>query len=112
MDSKRLRKPLSQFVHQASDIIKVDEVILFGSHLEGNATEESDIDVMVISDSFQGMDMDRRLNLLYKASSQVEPDIHPWGFTPKELKAASHLTLLGYARDHGVHFDLNSLTTA
>lgn len=112
MDSKHLRKPLSQFVHQAAEAIKVDEVILFGSHLEGNATEDSDIDVMVISDSFKGMDIDRRLDVLYKATGKIEADIHPWGFTQEELQTASHLTLLGYARDHGIHFDPNSLATA
>jgi hypothetical protein len=82
----------------------VDQVIVFGSYLEGNATEDSDIDVLVISDDFKSLDEDQRLDLLYEAKGFIEPPIHPWGFTPEELEKASELTTLGYARTAGIRF--------
>jgi hypothetical protein len=104
MDINQINHPLSQFVEKLPKSIKVDQVIIFGSHLEGKATEESDIDVLVISNDFQRMDEDTRLDILYDAAKEIEPEIHPWGFTAQELKKASRLTPLGYVRDAGIRF--------
>jgi predicted nucleotidyltransferase len=79
-------------------------VIIFGSYLEGLATEESDIDVLVISDEFAGLNEDNRLDILDAAAEGIVPEIHPWGFTSDELKKAHRLTTLGYAREKGVRF--------
>lgn len=105
MGANHIKEPLNQFIKKIPPFIKVDEVIVFGSYLEGNATEDSDIDLFVISDSFKGMDLENRLDILYDATDNIEPDIHPWGHTSEELKSASHLTLLGYARDKGLRYD-------
>jgi len=50
------------------------------------------------------MNEDQRLDVLYQARRYIEPEIHPWGFTPEELQKASKLTTLGHARDQGYHF--------
>lgn len=104
MDLDQVKQPLSQFVEKASKSIKVDEVIIFGSYLEGNATEDSDIDVFIISDDFQKMAFENRLNILDRAADGIRPIVQAWGHTSEELKLASHLTLLGYARDNGIHY--------
>lgn len=46
----------------------------------------------------------RKLNLLYKKSLTIRPEIHPWGFTNEELKKASSLTTLGEAYRTGIRF--------
>ncbi len=104
MDINRIKKPLGRFLKNIPETIKVDQVIIFGSRLEGNATEDSDIDIYVVSNNFKKLDEDKRLDILYKAGQFIEPDIHPWGVTNEELKKASHLTLMGYARDNGIRF--------
>src|SRR4030067_1125623 len=49
------QKTLIQFVKNIPASIKVDQVIVFGSYLEGTARPDSDIDVIVVSDDFRGM---------------------------------------------------------
>lgn len=96
MNTQEIQKPLTQFLHNIPKTIRVDELIIFGSRLEGNAQEDSDVDVLVISDE--------RLDMLYDASTRIYPEIHPWGFTQKELEKASKLKTLGYARISGYRF--------
>src|ERR1700752_948738 len=108
MDLNQVQQPLNQFVEKTSQSIKVAEVIIFGSYLEGNATEDSDIDVFVISDDFQKMVFENRLSVLDLAADGIRPIVQAWGHTSEELKSASHLTLLGYARDHGIHYHLST----
>lgn len=104
MDIKQVQKPLTQFVKNIPASIKVDQVIVFGSYLEGTARSDSDIDVIVVSDDFRGMDEDQRLKLLYQSRRFIEPEVHRWGFTSEELNQASELTTLGYARTSGIRF--------
>lgn len=41
--------------------IKLNAIIIFGSHIEGTATNESDVDLAIVSPSFIGMSsLDRR----------------------------------------------------
>ena len=104
MDIKRIKIPLDQFLKKMPKSIQVDQVIIFGSYLEGTATKDSDIDVLIISEDFRNLNEDQRLDILYEARGFSEPIIDPWGFTHKELSDASKLTTLGYARDQGIHF--------
>jgi uncharacterized protein len=104
MDVNQINQPLNQFVTKASKSIKVEEVIVFGSYLEGNATQDSDIDVVVVSDDFESLDDDQRLDLLYESADDIEPIVHAWAFTKEELSKASKLTVWGYARDKGIRF--------
>lgn len=104
MDINQIKTPITQFVHNLPKSITVDQVLVFGSHLEGTASEDSDIDVIVVSQDFQQMDEDQRLDILYEARQLVEPEVHPWGFTQDELRQAGNLTTLGYVRDHGLPF--------
>ena len=104
MDTRQINQPLKKFIKAVSQKVAVDEVIVFGSRLEGNAREDSDIDVIVVSDDFKQMTEDDRLDLLYKASAFIEPEIHPWAFTNEELNQKSELTTWGYARTSGFRF--------
>lgn len=104
MDTRKIKKPLTEFIKKIPQSITVEEVIVFGSHSKGEATDESDIDVVVISNDFTHVSPDKRLDILYKASSFIQPDIHPWGFTKEELRKASLLTTLGQVRLTGYRF--------
>ena len=104
MDIRQINQPLKKFIKAVSQKVAVDEVIIFGSRLEGNAREDSDIDVIVVSNDFKQMKEDDRLDLLYKASAFIEPPIHPWAFTADELKQKSELTTWGHARTSGFRF--------
>lgn len=98
MDTRAIAQVLTDFREILSAQIEVRELIVFGSYLEGTATEDSDLDVIVVSDDFEGMSEDERLDIVEAAAESSDPPIHPWGFTRREVESASELTTLGYAR--------------
>jgi len=63
------------------------EILLYGSYARGNAREDSDIDVIVVSEDFKGMNLRERLELLGLAAGRVFEPIEAIGYTPEELEA-------------------------
>lgn len=43
--------------------LKVSKIILFGSQVKGKTTEESDVDILIISEDFRGKDIFERARL-------------------------------------------------
>ena len=61
-------------------------VILYGSYKKGTPREESDIDLIVISEGFRGMDLRQRLELLGLAAGRILEPIEALGYTPEEIQ--------------------------
>ena len=78
--------------------IRVDQLILFGSHAEGTAREDSDIDLVVISSSFSNKSYWERINILTDAIYQVFAPIEASAFTPDEWKSEKSL-ISDYAKN-------------
>jgi len=51
--------------------IKDNHIALFGSFLNGNSHENSDIDVVIISDSFEGKNLFERIDMTAQAKLDV-----------------------------------------
>jgi predicted nucleotidyltransferase len=51
--------------------LKDCHIALFGSFQKGNNHKESDIDMIIISDSFEGRNLFERINMTLKAESDV-----------------------------------------
>ena len=66
--------------------VDVSQVILYGSYAKGNPKEHSDIDLAVVSPTFQKLDIFERQLLLSKAHHKFGEPIEPIGLTPKQLK--------------------------
>jgi len=47
--------------------LKVSKIILFGSQVKGKTTEESDVDILIISEDFCGKDIFERVRLTKEA---------------------------------------------
>ena len=71
--------------------ISIDQLILFGSHAEGTAREDSDIDLIVISSSFADKTYWERINILSDAIYAVFAPIEASAFTPDEWKSRKSL---------------------
>lgn len=67
--------------------------MLFGSFSAGNFTEESDIDIAVISESFKGMDYWERINVLSESIYDVFAPIDAVAFTPEEWDTKSSIII-------------------
>jgi len=78
--------------------IRVDQLILFGSHAEGTAREDSDIDLVVISSSFSDKSYWERINILTDAIYQVFAPIEASAFTPDEWQSEKSL-IFDYAKN-------------
>lgn len=68
--------------------IKIDQILLFGSHAQANATKYSDIDLIVISKDFSDMDFMQRCEILGRAIAEVMEPIEPLAYTPEEFRDA------------------------
>ena len=49
------------------DGVRVSRIVLFGSHARGNAGDDSDIDVVIISEDFEGKDIFERARITGQA---------------------------------------------
>jgi len=78
---------IRRLVQSLKKDIKLDSVILFGSYAKGNAVENSDVDIAVISPEF-GQNPLKDKQLIYRTiiRDDIEPFFEIHTFTPSELK--------------------------
>ena len=62
------------------------KIILYGSYRDDNPREESDIDLIVISENFAEMNLRERLEILGLAAGRVFEPIEAIGYTQEEIK--------------------------
>jgi predicted nucleotidyltransferase len=67
---------------------------LFGSYAGGTPREDSDIDVIVVSDDFKTMNLRERLELLGIAAGRVFEPIEALGYTQEELESRKNESFL------------------
>ncbi len=65
--------------------IRVDTVILFGSYARGDFSSSSDLDLMIISSDWEGVNYTERLSLLYRLWDK-DIDANFVALTPRELR--------------------------
>lgn len=66
--------------------IKPDRIMLYGSYAKGNPREESDIDLIVVSEGFKDINLKERLEILGIAAGRVFEPIEALGYTEEEIK--------------------------
>lgn len=93
---------VEEYVARLRPEIRVDKVVLFGSHARGTASEWSDIDIAIISNDFKKMDPVQQLEFLALRSKGCDPSLEPLPFTLDEYENASHLDFLGEIKRTGV----------
>lgn len=70
---------ISQFVALVSIEFPIKGLYLFGSYAKGNADENSDIDIAIISDKFEGRRFwDREKLGKYIIKSSFDLEVHPY----------------------------------
>ena len=75
--------------------IKVRKIILYGSHATGNAREDSDLDLLVVSNDLKDMDLWERLCLLGRARKGIVRPMEILGLTEEEFEAEGKGTFIG-----------------
>jgi predicted nucleotidyltransferase len=80
------------------DNVKPQKIILFGSYSSGNPRPDSDIDLVVISDDFEGKDYWQRIDILSSAVYQVFKPIEAVAMTTKEWQSGDSM-ITNFARN-------------
>ena len=76
LDKKKVRELAFKYADEVRNILEPKSIILFGSYVNGNPHEYSDIDIAVIVNDFQGnwLDMAAALHgLTRRVSIDIEP---------------------------------------
>jgi predicted nucleotidyltransferase len=81
--------------------IRLDRIVLFGSRARGEATEDSDIDLLVISPDF-GRDPLADMVLLRECLPPHEVDVDTIARTPEQVAAAEPDSFLATVLEDGV----------
>lgn len=63
----------------------MQQILLYGSHATNTAHEDSDIDVIIVSEDFSNKNLLERLQLLGWARRNVPEPVQAYGFTPAEI---------------------------
>ena len=85
-----VEKMVDQYVSKFPVNVVVDKVFLFGSYATGQARDDSDVDLIVLSDDFREMPFIKRLEFLSKlrrhAPLSLEVPMDIFGYTPEEFE--------------------------
>lgn len=77
--------------------IAINQMVLFGSYASGTFTDSSDIDVVVVSDDFRGLNHWQRIEKMTDAMYELFQPIEPRALTPEEWVSGDSMTS-SYAR--------------
>ncbi|OQX80909.1 MAG: hypothetical protein B6D56_03695 [Candidatus Omnitrophica bacterium 4484_70.1] len=79
---------IERFKQALNDVgIRPAKIILYGSYAKGNPRKYSDIDLIVISEDFEGMNLRERLEILGLAAGKIFEPIEALGYTSKEIES-------------------------
>ncbi len=83
----RVEAALAEFVRRVREAYPDAEVYLFGSYARGTWLEDSDVDVVVVSRGFRGLEFHERGALLRRLADPSIP-FTILAYTPEELEEA------------------------
>jgi uncharacterized protein len=81
----------------------VEKMILFGSNATGKTHKDSDIDLIIVSPKFKGLDFMQRGSKMYDYWSLTDQPVDFICYTPEEYKKRSKgVTMVGKAMIEGI----------
>jgi predicted nucleotidyltransferase len=86
--------------------IKVERVILYGSFAREESREDSDIDLVIVSESFQQMNLRERLEVLGVGAVRIMRPIEAQGYTPEEIASAPKVSFLSEILKSGININV------
>ncbi len=79
---------IKKYIRYIGTKIIIEKIILFGSYAKGTATNDSDIDVAVISPNFGKAPLFDKIDLNeWKYDANLSADLQPFPFSPEQFKA-------------------------
>jgi predicted nucleotidyltransferase len=92
--TSELEAAIADFIARLHKGLRVEVVILYGSHAAGTPHQWSDIDLAVVSPDFEGVPMWRRQEIIARLTLDRCPNISPIGYSSTEYREPSAHSLL------------------
>lgn len=103
-----IRRIVEAYIHNLVSLgVPVQKVFVFGSYAHGDATDESDIDIAVVSPKFEKMSLWDKAGYLGKAAWGMPLPIDALGYGPTQLKKIRPGTLLDEIVKNGIEIHSN-----
>ncbi len=81
-----IKKSISLYIGSIRNKIPIQQVVLFGSHAQGKAGEQSDIDLAIFSPRFSDKTHLKDVQLLWTEAARIDSRIEPLPFSTSEAK--------------------------
>ncbi len=99
MDKAAVLETISDFAKALkAENITAEKIILFGSYATGHARPDSDIDLVVVSDDFEGKDYWQRIDILSSAVYRVFKPIEAVAMTRQQWQSGESM-MTDYAKN-------------
>lgn len=85
-DSESIQNIVKNYVQKISLLIPISKVILFGSYAKGTYDKNSDIDLAIFSDYFEGMKGVDAFKFLFMQTLEYDVDLEPLAFTAADYR--------------------------
>ncbi len=85
LSQEQLDQIIKQYAEIVKELVSLDAIYLFGSYATGAATQDSDIDLIVVSNDWTDNIIEDTM-LLMRARRQVDLRIEPHPIRPEELE--------------------------
>ena len=80
----KIKKIVKKYIEKVDNLYDIKAAYIFGSYIKGNFNEDSDIDVLIVSDDFTGDIFDDTVALM-KIRRSVDTRIEPHPFKTKDF---------------------------
>ena len=90
-----LEQGIQDFVHKLKKGVRVEAVILYGSHAHGTLHSGSDVDLAVISPDFEGLPLWQRQEAIARVTVHRYPGLSPLGYPSSEYHNPGRHSFLG-----------------
>ena len=99
--SPEVMKALDVFMAAVREVVPVEAAYVFGSVARGDASEDSDLDVAVVSSHFRSMRRIDAITLLLSKTIGLGIDLQPIPMTPEDLASEEDIVARAVA-EHGI----------
>ena len=105
MVSEEIRRLIVSFVGALrAKRIRVEKVVLYGSHALGNSRTDSDIDLAIISPDF-GQNRLRERTMLLQLAWRIDPRLEPVAISSESYERDTWIPLIYEIREKGIEVE-------